>query len=91
MQAVTSGHIKIVPERFERTYCHWLENIRDWCISRQLWWGHRVPVWYCFKDTSAAEASDGTSEDFVAARSEAEALQKAQQRYNHIFSSCSKA
>jgi valyl-tRNA synthetase len=36
-----------VPERFEKTYLHWLENIRDWCISRQLWWGHRIPAYYC--------------------------------------------
>ncbi len=45
--AVASGEIRIVPERFTRVYLNWLENIRDWCISRQLWWGHRIPVWYC--------------------------------------------
>lgn len=45
--AVTDGRIKFVPQRFERTYLHWMENIRDWCISRQIWWGHRIPVWYC--------------------------------------------
>ncbi|KEO82702.1 valine--tRNA ligase [Tumebacillus flagellatus] len=39
--------VNFVPERFERTYLHWIENIRDWCISRQLWWGHRIPAWYC--------------------------------------------
>lgn len=44
--AVRDGHIKVVPERFEKIYYHWLENIEDWCISRQLWWGHRVPAWY---------------------------------------------
>ncbi len=36
-----------MPERFEKIYFNWLENIKDWCISRQLWWGHRIPVWYC--------------------------------------------
>jgi valyl-tRNA synthetase len=46
INAVRSGQIKIVPERFEKVYFHWLENIEDWCISRQLWWGHRIPVWY---------------------------------------------
>jgi valyl-tRNA synthetase len=45
--AVRDGRIEIIPRRFERVYMHWMENIRDWCISRQLWWGHRIPVWYC--------------------------------------------
>ncbi len=44
--AVRDGKVRIVPERFEKVYFHWLENIEDWCISRQLWWGHRIPVWY---------------------------------------------
>ncbi|MCA1899098.1 MAG: valine--tRNA ligase [Chloroflexi bacterium] len=47
LEAVRDGRIKIVPERFEKIYFNWLENIKDWCISRQLWWGHRIPVWYC--------------------------------------------
>ena len=46
MEAVRDGRIKIVPERFEKVYFNWLENIEDWCISRQLWWGHRIPAWY---------------------------------------------
>jgi valyl-tRNA synthetase len=46
IQAVRNGRIKIVPERFEKVYFHWLENIEDWCVSRQLWWGHRIPAWY---------------------------------------------
>ncbi|GAC1300473.1 MAG: valine--tRNA ligase [Ktedonobacteraceae bacterium] len=47
MGAVKYGLLKIVPERFNKVYMDWLENIHDWCISRQLWWGHRIPVWYC--------------------------------------------
>jgi valyl-tRNA synthetase len=47
MGAVKYGLMKIVPERFNKVYMDWLENIHDWCISRQLWWGHRIPVWYC--------------------------------------------
>ena len=39
-----------MPERYEKVYFHWLENIQDWCISRQLWWGHRIPAWYRAKD-----------------------------------------
>ena len=47
IDAVRGGDIRFVPERFEKNYFHWMENIRDWCISRQLWWGHRIPAFYC--------------------------------------------
>ena len=47
LEAVRSGEIKIIPDHFTKVYYNWLENIQDWCISRQLWWGHRIPVWYC--------------------------------------------
>lgn len=47
IEAAETGRIKFVPERFEKTYLRWLYDIRDWCISRQLWWGHRIPAWYC--------------------------------------------
>src|SRR5713226_2687365 len=52
IKAVRSGKIKIVPRMWSKTYFHWMQNIRDWAISRQLWWGHRIPVWYCDKDGS---------------------------------------
>ena len=67
--AVANGDIKVVPERFSRVYLNWLENIRDWCISRQLWWGHRIPVWYCgscehmtvaVEDPDKCESCEGT-------------------------------
>ncbi|MBQ2288019.1 MAG: valine--tRNA ligase [Lachnospiraceae bacterium] len=47
IEALKNESLKFVPERFDKTYLHWLENIRDWCISRQLWWGHRIPAYYC--------------------------------------------
>ncbi|MBT9162603.1 MAG: Valine--tRNA ligase [Dehalococcoidia bacterium] len=47
IEAVVDGRIEIIPQRFTRVYLNWMESIRDWCISRQLWWGHRLPVWYC--------------------------------------------
>ena len=47
IEAVKSGKIRFVPDRFDKTYYHWMENIKDWCISRQIWWGHRIPAYYC--------------------------------------------
>ncbi|MQG16435.1 MAG: valine--tRNA ligase, partial [SAR202 cluster bacterium] len=47
IEAVKTGEIEIIPKRFEKVYFNWMENIKDWCVSRQLWWGHQIPVWYC--------------------------------------------
>ena len=56
--------IRFVPERFTKVYLHWMENIRDWCITRQLWWGHRIPVWYC--DNGHRFSSDVEPDDVTA-------------------------
>jgi len=65
IDAVKEGRVRFVPERYARTYLDWMENIKDWCISRQLWWGHRIPVW---------TTEDG---EYIVARSEEEARRKA--------------
>ncbi len=59
IHAVESGQTKIVPARFEKTYFHWINNLRDWCISRQIWFGHRVPVWYKGEDAVVSPESPG--------------------------------
>jgi valyl-tRNA synthetase len=74
LEVVDSGEVKFVPENWTSTYRHWLDNIQDWCISRQLWWGHQIPAWYK-ADSAGQPIHDGTV--FVA-RSDAEAQAKAQ-------------
>ncbi|KAK9154632.1 hypothetical protein Sjap_002112 [Stephania japonica] len=73
LQAVDNGELTILPERFQKIYNHWLSNIKDWCISRQLWWGHRIPVWY-------VEGKD-CEEDYIVARNHEDALQQARKKY----------
>jgi valyl-tRNA synthetase len=71
LEVVRTGEMVILPSRFEKTWSGWLENIRDWCVSRQLWWGHRIPVYYV----------DGSSTEYVVAKSIEEAQILAQTRY----------
>ena len=71
IEAVKDGRIEFVPDRWTKLYFDWLENIRDWCISRQLWWGHRIPVWY------------GPDDHAFAAHSESEAAEAARTHYGH--------
>ena len=60
IEAIKTGELTFVPKNYDKTYLHWLENIRDWCISRQLWWGHRIPAYYCEKcgETVVARSAD---------------------------------
>jgi len=71
IEAVRDGRIEFIPERWAKLYYDWLENIRDWCISRQLWWGHRIPIWY------------GPDDHAFAAHNETEAAEAAQAHYGH--------
>jgi len=78
--AVRSGELKIVPEMHEKTWFYWLENINDWCISRQLWWGHRIPAYFAHikGESPALDSNEPINKDrWVVARTEAEALTKA--------------
>lgn len=72
LEAVKKGQIKVVPQRFEKVYFNWLEDINDWCVSRQLWWGHQIPVWHVKEHTG----------DYIVARSDTEAREIASQKYN---------
>ncbi|RLC36389.1 hypothetical protein DRH27_05285 [Candidatus Falkowbacteria bacterium] len=65
LEVVKSGKIKILPERFEKNYYHWMENLRDWCISRQIWYGHRVPVWYREQENKKTRKQENKKEIYV--------------------------
>jgi valyl-tRNA synthetase len=78
LRAVKEGHTRFVPERYTKTYNAWLEPFKDWCISRQLWWGHQIPAWYVVSETGG-EKKQNTP--VVVARSEAEAREKALKTY----------
>ncbi|CAM6124860.1 unnamed protein product [Calypogeia fissa] len=74
LEAVENGDLRIIPERFEKIYNQWLTNIKDWCISRQLWWGHRIPVWY-------VRGVEGAEVEYIVARNEEGAYAKARSMY----------
>ncbi len=85
LDAVKSGETKFFPDNWDKTYFHWLENIEPWCISRQLWWGHQIPVWYGFRPSSegsgVASVRPGENE-FFCAPTEAYALSSARKYYD---------
>ncbi len=91
LDAVRSGEIKIIPESGEKTYYHWLENIEPWCISRQLWWGHQIPVWYGPRvislDLHQAPFDIGELVPFCAATEE-EAREAMRAYYGHLHLTC---
>lgn len=78
LEAVAKGDTRFVPERYAKTYNAWLEPFRDWCISRQLWWGHQIPVWYAISATNGV-VTDATP--YVVARTEAEAITQARAKF----------
>eukprot|EP00117_Sycon_ciliatum_P046551 scpid27278/ scgid33326/ Valine--tRNA ligase; Valyl-tRNA synthetase len=83
VNAVKSGELRLVPKMHEKTWFGWLENSRDWCISRQLWWGHRIPAYFVtFKDASKPSGEDTDGSFWVSGRNEEEALQRAAAKFN---------
>ncbi|MEX0285862.1 MAG: valine--tRNA ligase [Paracoccaceae bacterium] len=84
LEAVRKGDTRIIPESGEKTYYHWLENIEPWCISRQLWWGHQIPVWYGPKVSSDGEIAENESEAFCGEDFES-VFSQAQEYYGRRF------
>ena len=70
--AVRNGELKIIPEEHEKTWFQWLDNIRDWCVSRQLWWGHQIPAWFATKkgETDVSKNDMDHNDRWVVARTE---------------------
>jgi valyl-tRNA synthetase len=77
-EAVRSGDLKIIPAEHEKTWFQWLDNIQDWCVSRQLWWGHQIPAWFATRKAEELDKNDmANNERWIVARSEEEAYEKA--------------
>jgi len=81
--AVRDGSLKIVPKEHERTWFNWLDNIKDWCVSRQLWWGHQIPAWFAEKKDEDLDKTNMKNNDrWVVARNEKDAMEKAEELLN---------
>ena len=82
MKVVQTGELKILPEQYKKMWYHWMENIRDWCISRQLWWGHRIPAYYVsFAHNLVPRNAENDNDRWISARSEDEAKAKAATKF----------
>ena len=86
LAAVRDGRTQFVPKTWEKTYFNWMENIQPWCVSRQLWWGHRIPAWYGpeFRDKNGIRAIDFVNKKYFVAESEAEAIAQAEAYYGSL-------
>jgi valyl-tRNA synthetase len=87
LNAVATGDIKFYPEHWTTTYNHWLENIQDWCISRQLWWGHQIPAWYGEDGSIHVGRNEEEAKKFAAARGYTGALRRDEDVLDTWFSS----
>ncbi|MFA5014736.1 MAG: valine--tRNA ligase [Actinomycetota bacterium] len=85
IRVVKEGKVKIIPKKWEKLYFNWMENIRDWCISRQLWWGHQIPVWYC-RDCNEMIVSEGKPES--CSKCSGSSMEQDQDVLDTWFSSC---
>ncbi|KAE8783792.1 Valyl-tRNA synthetase [Hordeum vulgare] len=81
LDAVRSKKIEIIPQQYEQDWYRWLENIRDWCVSRQLWWGHRVPAWYVTLEDEQLSDLGSNNDRWIVARNECDAMLEAQKKY----------
>jgi valyl-tRNA synthetase len=80
-RTVMADEVKLIPEKFKNTYNHWMENVKDWCISRQLWWGHRIPAWY-YKGVYDQKAIKDASHNFVIAKTREQAIELWREKLN---------
>jgi len=84
LESVENDTIKFYPAKFKNTYRHWMENIKDWCISRQLWWGHQIPAWYICRDAACHVSTATTNYGFIVAENEQKVREKAIEKFPEL-------